>query len=299
MFLAWLTLGGCQLLLDVDSTQCERDADCTGLLGRGYTCASTGICKRDAVSSPGPMADAGPQLAARWACVEEEPMKPPVVNVSERVSVIFDVLDFTTLEPPAGLTVRACGPTDVSCLTPLQEDVRPDEDGFVMLELPRGFTGFYEIDAPGFLPGLSVGNRPMSEDTTFQGPTMVSPRAQADLAMLGGEMIDATRGTVVVEVVDCDGGPGDGVRVEMKDEEDQHAFYFEGALPDRQLSATVVTHALGRPGGEPRAVAGFSNVKPNYVTFVATLLRPERVVSTFAAQVRAGSITFIRMQAGY
>jgi hypothetical protein len=243
--------------------------------------------------------DAGPELAARWACVEDDPMPPPVVNASERVKVVFDVLDFTTLEPPDDLTVRACAPTDVSCSAPVVGDVRPDEDGYVMLELPRGFAGFYEIDAPGFLPALSVGNRPMSEDTAFQGPTMVSPKAQADLAKLGGEMIDNTLGTVVLEVVDCDGGAGDGVKVEMQDEEEQDAFYFEGALPDRQLSSTVVTFALGRPGGDARAVAGFSNVKPNYVTFVATLLRPERVVATFTAQVRAGAITFIRLQAGY
>jgi hypothetical protein len=298
MYLACLSLGGCQLLLDVDSTQCERDADCTGLLGRGYTCAVTGICKRMAAPA-GPQADAGPQLAARWKCLDDEPMKPATVNASERVTVKFDVLDFTTLEPPPGLIVRACGPTDVSCSMPLLDGVQPDADGYVTLDLPRGFAGFYEIDAPGFLPGLSAGNRPMNEDTTFQGPTVVSPKAQADLARLGGETIDATLGTVVVEVVDCDGGAGDGVRVEMEDEQDQHAFYFEGALPDRQLPGTVITYKLGRPDGDPRAVAGFSNVKPNYVTFVATLLSPERTVATFAAQVRAGSITFVRMQAGY
>jgi hypothetical protein len=251
------------------------------------------------MSGPGPGVDAGPQLAKRWACLDEAPTKAPPLSGSERVAVTFDVLDFTTLEPPVDLVARACSATDVSCSTPLAKDVTADAEGYLTFELPRGFTGFYELNAPGFLPSLSVGNRPMTEDTTFQGPTLVSARAQADLAKLGGESIDGTRGTVVIEVVDCDGGAGDGVRVEMKDEEDQHAFYFEGALPDRQLEATVITTALGRPTGEPRAVAGFSNVKANYVTFVATLLEPERVAATFAVQVRAGSITFVRLQAGY
>lgn len=298
LFSACLILGGCQLLLDVESSQCERDADCVGLLGRGYVCASTNVCKRVAPETPpSNMTDAGPQLAKRWKCLDEQPTKAPAVDESRRVAISFDVVDFKQASTPDGLIVRACAQTDVACSEPIIDNVVPDSDGVVSFDLPYGFLGFYELDAPGFVPGLSFSNRPATQDMMYHGPVIVSIQSQLDLAKFGGEMIDDTLGTIVIEVTDCDGGPGDGVRLEMESD-DQHAFYFEGPLPDRQLEATVVTTALGR-GGVQRAVAGFSNVKPNYVTFVATLVEPERRVASFAAQVRANSITFIRMQAGY
>lgn len=297
MYLACLTLGGCQLLLDVDSSQCERDADCVGLLGRGFMCGSNGICKR-APQKPASDADAGAMLAARWSCLDEEPATPPPLGSGDEVEVKFDVLDFTTLEPPEGLEVRACAPTDVACSDPLADGVEPDAEGFVTFELPYAFEGYYQLDAPGFLPALSYSNRALTEDAQFPGPLLVSPDALRDLASFGGESIDEKLGTVVLEVLDCDGGPGDGVALSMQDDAEQHPFYFEGALPDRQLNATVVTTALGRERA-PRAVGGFSNVKPNYVTFEARLRKPERMVATFAASIRAGSITFIRLQAGY
>ena len=298
LYPACLILGGCQLLLDVDASQCERDTDCVGLLGRGYVCAPSGVCRRPMTTTPPPVdRDAGPVLPERWACLDDEPAAAPVPDESRRVEIKFDVVDFKDPVTPPGVVVSVCAQTDVGCTDPVIDNVVPDAEGYVTFDLAYGFIGFYKIDAPGFVPGLSFSNRPVTEDTSYHGPVLVSTATQLDLAKFGGEMIDEGLGTVVVEITDCDGNAGDGVRLEMESDE-QHAFYFEGPLPDRQIEATVVTTALGR-GRAERAVGGFSNVKPNYVTFVATLLEPERRFKPFAAQVRAGSITFVRLQAGY
>jgi hypothetical protein len=216
----------------------------------------------------------------------------------DTVSVGFDVLDFTTLEPPKDLKIKVCAPTDVSCTDPLADDITSDADGNVMFELPFGFKGYYELDAPGFTPSLSYDNRPAIADGTIPGPRLVTPQAVQDLAGLGGESIDANLGTVVLEAVDCEGGAGDGVRFVKKEEEDQRPFYFEGGLPDRELDRTALTTEL-EPTGQPRSIGGFSNVKPGFVTFEATLVEPERAVAKFAVQVRAGHMTFLRLQAGY
>lgn len=75
-------------------------------------------------------------------------------------------------------------------------------------------------------------------------------------------------------------------------------FYFAGTLPARDLTATAISNQLGAGRG-PRAIAGYSNLTPGYITFKATLPETGELLGRITVQVRGGHITYVRMRAGY
>jgi hypothetical protein len=121
----------------------------------------------------------------------------------------------------------------------------------------------------------------------------------ADISERGDSVADFNLGVAIIEMFDCDGAAGDGVHLEKLDGTDEHAFYFDGALPDRELESTTVSSALGVRGGAPRAVGGFNNVEPGYITFEATLWETGELIGEFTAQIRSGYMTYINIYAGY
>ena len=305
-------LSGCEIWLDVDAPQCKDNKTCVGLLGRGYTCGPAGVCvapaqlsngKPDAGnggnagSSAGDAATGGSKLPARWACLEN----PPATITPDRnrtVHVQFDAVDFTTLLPPAGLTADACGPVDIECKSPLVSGATPDADGFFAFDLPYAFSGYFKLTAPDFVPAYQYTNRPAIEDAIIAGPALVTPDTQAAIATHSADDVDLGMGFAIIEVRDCDGKAGDGVHLENKEVGSRPAYYFDGALPSRDLTATVISTSLGATR-EPRAVGGFYNLTQGYNTFEATLASTGTPVAKITTQIRSGYITYIGLYAGY
>jgi hypothetical protein len=289
-------LTGCELWLNVDGPQCTTDQNCRELVGLGYTCGTAGVCVAPIVKP-----DAGddkPALPDRWACLG----KPPTSFVADpdmTVQVRMDAVDFNTLRVPPGLEAQVCRPADVECAEPIASHVQPGSDGFFAFTLPYGFDGFFIFTAPNIVPSLLYRNRPYIDSVTTSGPALASEATLEDISKLAGRPRDPTTGVAILEVRDCKDAAGDGVQFDSVAGEDP--FYFEGSLPGRLLTATTISNSLGA-NREPRAVGGFSNLTPGYITFQAHLAATQAAtqdpVARHTLQIRAGYITYTRIFPG-
>ncbi|HKU39153.1 MAG TPA: hypothetical protein VJR89_13425 [Polyangiales bacterium] len=290
-------LSGCQVWVDVETPQCDSDKACVSLLGKGYTCSSAKICvapkqeERDAGSM-----DAGPPLPQRWQCIREE-KKEFIPDANKKVMLRMDVVDVAMpTVVPKDLTASACTQGDVECLRPVADHVAPGNDGFLEIPLPHGFEGFVKIEAPGFIPGLSYDNRPYLDSVTTSGPALIQPAVLEVISSNSGLGGDPNLALAFLEVRDCNDAAGDGVSFEPLG--DNMPFYFQGQLPSRDLTATMVTPQLGA-GREPRAIGGFSSLKQGYTSFKAVLPETGELVTQVTVQTKPGYITYVRMRAGY
>jgi hypothetical protein len=297
--IACAVLAGCQTWLDVEEQQCETDRDCVGLLGRSYICTEEQVCA-DAEDTSSPLADAGAasELPANWACLSEPPRR--VAPVAGRtVQIRFAVTDFVELTVPEGLVAKACNPTDIRCDRPAVDNVTPDEEGFLEFDLPHGFWGYTQLSAPTYVDSLSYSNRPFITDAMPDGPTLLTPAALREIAEGGGEQIDMDRGIAILTVFDCDDNAAPGVRFEQEDEANvEPPFYFEGTLPDRERMTTTVSTLLTR-SMKPQAAGGFSHIEPGYVSMVAVHEQSGLTVGRITVQIRAFTMTFAEIHAGY
>jgi hypothetical protein len=295
--LVGIMLTGCQLWLDVDAPQCSTNTFCESAVGEGSSCKA-GVCTRPELGSAdsgAPDASDLPPLPARWACIRE-PKKDFILDPDKTVKLRMDVVDIISMRVPSGLVAQACTPGDVECERPVAADVKPGSDGFLEFTLPYGFQGFITVQAPDYVPGLSYDNKPYTENVTTSGPAIITPAVLSAIAANSGMAADPNLGLAFVEIRDCNDAPGDGVSLEKIG--DATPFYFDGALPSRDLQATAVSNQLGA-GREPRAIAGFSGLQSGYSTLKATLPETGEVVSTLTVQVRTGHITYVRMRAEY
>jgi hypothetical protein len=290
-------VSGCQLWLKVDSPQCTSDQTCVKLLGVGAICGNAGVCKAaiSAATDAGSDADARAPLPSRWSCLREPP-KDFVPNSDKTLQLRMDVVDVVTLQVPDGLVAAACMPGDVECMQPVASNVQPGSDGFLEFQLPYGFEGFITVDAPSYVPSLSYDSKPYTDSITTSGPAIVTPAVLSVISADSGTPNDPNNGLVFVETRDCNDAAADGVQLDSVD--DTMPFYFDGALPSHDLTATAISNQLGA-GREPRALGGYPNMKPGYTTFQATLPDTGDIVGRLTVQVRAGHITYVRMHAGY
>lgn len=293
--LAALLLGGCQLLLEVDAPQCERDSDCVALFTRQHTCGGDGVCvPPDEAPDPD---GGGPGLPPAWACLEEAPRTVSAVP-GESITVGFISVAYDSLKVPAGLTARACNATDINCDTPLVDGVTPDEDEYLRFELPTGFPGYFELSADDTLPTLFYSNRPHGDDGEYIGPVLVDPQTVVDLSDRGDSAADLSKGLVTFLFWDCLGQPAGGVTLERNGGADHEVFYFDGGLPDRDLTASRVSAALSVTG-EPLAAAGISNIEPGFESFEVIHQESGLPLGTYTAELRPGHMTTVSMYAGY
>jgi hypothetical protein len=294
-------LAGCGAWLDVDVPQCNTSKDCVGLLGRGFTCNEAGVCVPPSASGTAVEAVTGsgsetkPQLPARWVCVNDK-RGDFVANSDKTVKIRMDAVDLNTLRVPDGLVATACSPTDFGCDAPVIENAMPGSDGFFEFTLPYGWEGYLTFNAPNVVPGLLATNRAYLDSQTTSGPALLTVKAEQDLAEHAGYPLEPGTGVAIFEVRDCNDSPGDGVTFDPV--ADLVAFYFDGALPARTLTATMRSNLLAA-GREARAVAGFANIPPSYTTFRARLASTGEEIASVTIPIRADTITYVRLYAGY
>jgi len=283
-------------VLDVEDEQCSSDADCVGLFGRSYICSDDQICMEPDDGSE----DGGSgTLPPEWECSQDPPRM--IVSVPSRaITLRIAATDYIDLMSPPGVIGRACNPTDVQCMRPRIENVMPGDDGYLEFEgLPHGWLGFIELNAPGYMQTVLYTNRAYTVDSMPEGTSMITRDTAASIAQGGGEAFDEQNGIVLLAIYDCEGNPAEGITLLQDDAStDERAFYFEGSLPDRDRTSSVVSRLL-TPSGNPLAVAGFSQIKQGYVTL---LLKHEATgieVGKMGVQVRPLAMTIAEFHAGY
>lgn len=285
-----ILVGGCRLLLDVDTPQCEQDRDCVGLLGDGYTCSEWGVCE----ASDAEATNSG--LPDRYACLDE-PLPVPD-DVPTTITIGIKIADYLSPDTtPEGVLVNACTKRDVNCDTPIATDVPTNNDGAAMVDVPGGFDGYFEVTAPGYVPGIFSINHPVYEDVTLPGPSLFTPAVLQAIASMGDATLAQGTGIVIADFVDCDGQAAPGVAVKTVGDPEYQVFYISGSFPDYALEGTHISDEVGADG-IPRAVAGVHSVAKGFLSMQATLNDPETPFAEFTVGVRSDTMSFVRVYAG-
>jgi hypothetical protein len=296
---------GCSLVLDVEGEQCTSDDDCVGLFGRDFVCTPQRVCVEpnagDGDGDAGMQGDGGSNLPPEWQCIEEPP-RIVIPQQNRSLTLRLAVTDFVDLTQPEGLVGRACNGMDVDCSSPVIEDVVPDNEGYLVFEdLPHGWVGYLELEAPEYLPTLVFSNKPYTVDEMPEGPTLLTLDSLRSITEGGGEMINEDRGIVLLVVYDCLGNPAEGVRLvqeEREGEEPEMPYYFEGSLPDRDRTETIISRRLTRTMN-PLAVGGFNKVREGYQTFFGVLASTGQPIGRVTVQVRPLTMSIAELHAGY
>jgi hypothetical protein len=284
-------LTGCELWLNVDALQCKTDQNCRELVGIGFTCGAAGVCVAPVVKPDA--GDGKPALPERWACAEKDP--DIFVPDDRELHIHMDAVEFNTLKVPPGLTATTCRPADVACSDPIASEQQPGSDGYFDFVLPYGFGGFVMFTAPNIVPSLLYRNRPYFENVTTSGPALATVATLDDISKSAGRPHDPATGVAILDSRDCADNPGEGIAFDNIG--DEGPFYFDGTLPARGLTSTVISSRLSATN-ERRAVGGFSNLAPGLVTFESRLEKTGDAIGKTTVPIRAGYITYVRMYPG-
>jgi hypothetical protein len=234
------------------------------------------------------------EIGANWTCVGR--VAWPAAKALTRALTV-------RLTPPsAGVTVKLCDWTDVTCASPVDNQVKTtDSAGSVTLldSSPTslngqnfGLDGYLDLSTPGvdpppLIPTLVFWNFPLSEpQANLNTAIPVFSASELDLVLsTGGVTVDTQRGIVGVVALDCLGVQAPGVTFTMT----------SGADAETQIVYAVQqgVNQVGPTGDN--GTAFFANVPAGPVTITATPVALGQVSSNAHVYVRAGGLTEVAM----
>lgn len=223
--------------------------------------------------------EAGP--TADLSCVGSVTYPAPA---GATATVTLSLSDFITTTAFSGISVKACAKADTACASPLDTQTS-DGSGKVVLTVPTdpgSFDGFFDISGGSLYPTLAYFATPIGADLTTGLRMITSTEAN----LLAGALapIDAAKGTILAQISDCANTAIAGATASVDTADgDTTKFYFNGALPDKNRTTT-----------DASGFAGFLNLPPGAATTTATV--GSTTVSTFAAQVRAGTLSIVILE---
>jgi hypothetical protein len=264
------TSSGCSALIKVDKDQCNTDSDCSDL-GFSDTHCSAGSCV--------PILD--------WQCVGNVtwPTATPSIAVTKKLKIVH----LSGNKPYTNLKVRACTDFDSTCDTGITE-ASTDDSGIASLTLYEGFRGYLLIEPnesyPNIYPSLvEVTPPPSSTDhETDLDPIVLLENADVkNIGLILGVTPDPAAGQLLTKTVNCSHVPSAGIKLSTDSLGANTVSYYmngNGDLPSTSISQTSSS-------GE----GGFMNIKPGFVTVVAT--HDGRQVSSMTVPVRASHATYL------
>lgn len=226
-------------------------------------------------------------IPPRWSClVNRKDSSPPATGPA--ISVRYRLIAYTGVdsgERVPGLSVTACGRTNAACNPPSAGPVVTGANGEAVLDLKVNyFDGYSEITGPNrtraivYLPTLTksfVAILPSFDTPTF-----------AFLGMgLTNAPLNPNLANILVDVVDCAGGPAGGVELSIDDDDGSTRFYVTSDGPTTAPRATQADPVFG-------AFGGFLNVKPGRVTVRAKVVDSGLQYDDVTVNARAGADTY-------
>jgi hypothetical protein len=225
-----------------------------------------------------------------WGCLaaERSPAQPPSGPVfagdGRRIVLSGRILDLSTGASYPGITVRACGISDIDCATPVIENVVGDAEGWVDIPLFEGFDGFLEVTSDDVLPSIFFLGDPIDDQPRNAYPWGIVARASVQpLINLVGVPQEAGRGFLAMRAFDCELDTAPGVSFTLEGE--GSPFYFIGGLPTGAASAT-----------DGVGLGGFSNVPAGLAVVDALTPDGTSIMGAESVVVRPGWVSTLFVQ---
>ncbi|HEV8548887.1 MAG TPA: hypothetical protein VGQ57_07665 [Polyangiaceae bacterium] len=256
--------GGCSLVVDSDRVQCTTDADCEarGAAFAGATCSNS-VCVQDAL----------------WSCLDQ-PAQPPLTTGMFQAP--FIVQHLVTQQPLPGVHARLCRRIDVTCASPLGDDLVTDASGQVTFSVPGGFDGYVAFDGPDIIHGLFFFNPPVAADLPQAMISIGSTEVIALLALQAGATQEPDRGVVLLGARDCTGAPAAGITFAVSGSDPAAIpFYSEQGLPSGTAQQT-----------DSAGYGGLLNAAAGSVTFTATQAETGRRLGSVTLLAQENAITY-------
>lgn len=242
---------GCSVLIDVDSKQCEVDADC---VTRGFQDAvcSSNLCVAKAVPDPPGEGGAGGESSGT-----DDPLVCEIEPSSE-ATVKFSFAPIFAIPPeqPQPFSIKACLSLDPDCQSPVFGPIDVNAGEAQDFIVPKSFNGYFEISNPDTRTGLYFMGRPLSTDTVGWNVTIPNDQTIAALGLAAGEPVDLDKGVMIAVARDCNLLPLEGAVFENS--EGGLRFYFYQTTPDAKATKTG-----------PQGAVGFANVEIGTTTISA------------------------------
>lgn len=228
-----------------------------------------------------------------WACLDELP-PPPNTGLNPAFIYSAAVLDYRSLSPLDGASLRACLITDFLCELGVSEGVR-DAPSFARpprttVSLPIGFEGFLRITAPDYVTLDYYVGGPVRQDVVAPPFMLFTEATLAELALdlgVGDTEGARSRGMVLFQVLDCNLDPARDVQLRLPDQDQNPEL--RDVLPWGTSSRILVANMPTDGDG----IAGFFGVPPgNHVVEAVVEGRAfgRRIIRVDENSVTAGTL---------
>ena len=209
-------------------------SSCTSLDSPNDTCARVEGCLQQEIMTN--LGDAGTdplwkQDPQRWGCLSPQFTPPPLTpSAQPAISLSAVVLDYATLTPMEGLTVKFCLNMDPDCINAPQAVPVPTMTPVINIQVPnRGQPGYLRQEAPMHVIQDYYLLAPLVvDDATYAG----GPTGQNVFSLLSetsitgfindiGTQVDRSLGIINAAIVDCNGERVEGARLTLPDTNDR------------------------------------------------------------------------------
>lgn len=218
-----------------------------------------------------------PELAEPWTCLGEG---SPLIEL-DPITFSAPVRNLATNRLVDSVRARFC--EGEPCNTPLAE-VEGVDGVLTFPPIEPEFRGYIELESPGMLPAVVELLRPIGAMRKLPELRVIAAAALTTYASSLGKSVDEELGQAMFWVEDCAGDPAPGVSVEAVDgvlENTRNYYVVDFELPTDAIDRTQ------KSGG-----GGFVNLSPGFPRFEARLAEGQTTISSFAARVRPGTVTF-------
>lgn len=265
--------GGCSVLIDADTKQCEVTSDCTarGAAFEGAVCEKN-LCVIKGVDPVGGAGAGGGGADNPLECEAPEP--------NDQTTVKFSFAPTFAVPPdePQPFVVKACRSLDPDCEAPVYGPVEVEALEVHDFEVPKNFDGFFEIENPDTRTALYYMGRALVEDTTGWNVTVPSEQTILALGAAAKRDVDLELGVLIAMARDCQLQPLAGV--ELQSSVDALRFYFYQTIPYTDETVTG-----------PQGVVGFANAPIGAVKLSATAANGTELTPVLV-RLKSGYVTF-------